>query len=63
MFPPALSDAALKAGYINGDIVLRVGAGHPEEVLRGLLRLEFADLTQRTDPIPRELRATTYTES
>jgi hypothetical protein len=48
VFPPVLSDAALKRGYLNEDIAQREGAGPPEELRQALLALEFADLTQRT---------------
>ena len=48
VFPPVLSDAALKRGYLNEDIARREGAGPPEELRQALLALEFADLTQRT---------------
>lgn len=48
VFPPVLSDAALKRGYLNEDIAQREGAGPSEQLLQALLGLEFADLTQRT---------------
>jgi hypothetical protein len=48
VFPPVLSDAALRRGYLNADIARREVTESPEELLQALLTLEFPNIKQRT---------------
>jgi hypothetical protein len=47
VFPPALSDAAWRRGYLNAHIVALHGEGTREEMAAGLAGLEIPDLIQR----------------
>jgi hypothetical protein len=48
VFPPALSDAAWRRGYLNAHLVALHGEGTREEMVAGLEGLEIPDLIQRT---------------
>ncbi|CAN5244045.1 hypothetical protein BH10PSE3_BH10PSE3_18010 [soil metagenome] len=48
MFPPALSDAAWRRGYLNAHIVALHGDGAIEEMAGRLADLEIPDLARRT---------------
>ncbi|HUB16852.1 MAG TPA: hypothetical protein VMB34_33265 [Acetobacteraceae bacterium] len=49
VFPPALSDAAWREGYVNDDIADREAALPLAELAAGIRLLEIADLRRRTD--------------
>ncbi len=49
VFPPALSDAAWRQGYVNGDIAQRETTVSVDRLRSGIARLEIANLRQRTD--------------
>jgi hypothetical protein len=48
VFPPALSDAAWRRGYLNAHLVALHGEGGREAMAAGLAGLEIPDLVQRT---------------
>jgi hypothetical protein len=48
IFPPALSDAAWRAGYVNDDIARHEHAMPAADLADGIRALEIADLRQRT---------------
>ncbi|HVC59862.1 MAG TPA: hypothetical protein VND19_05795 [Acetobacteraceae bacterium] len=49
VFPPALSDAAWRQGYVNADIAERETTNALAELSAGIRGLEIADLRQRTE--------------
>jgi hypothetical protein len=48
VFPPALSDAAWRKGYVNAHIAALHGPADPEVLAEGLARLELPSLAERT---------------
>jgi hypothetical protein len=48
VFPPAVSDAAWRQGYVNDDIAQREEIMPVAELAAGIRALEIADLRQRT---------------
>ncbi len=48
VFPPALSDAALQSGYVNGHVALLEGEQDLDALARRLRGLEWPDLASRT---------------
>jgi len=48
VFPPALSDAAWHAGYLNADIAHREATASVEDLRSGIREIEIASLPQRT---------------
>jgi hypothetical protein len=49
VFPPVLSDASWRQGYVNGDIVGRETDACLDELSAKLRQMEIADLRQRTE--------------
>jgi hypothetical protein len=49
VFPPALSDAAWRAGYVNDDIAQHEQTVPPADLAAGIRCLDIADLRQRTE--------------
>lgn len=49
IFPPALSDAVWKAGYVNDDIAWNDGIDSMPDLSEGIRALEIASLRQRTE--------------
>ncbi|HTK35258.1 MAG TPA: hypothetical protein VL358_08250 [Caulobacteraceae bacterium] len=48
LFPPALSDAAWRKGYVNAHIAALHGPADPKALAEGLARLELPSLAERT---------------
>ena len=48
LFPPALSDAAWRRGYVNAHIAALHGPAEPDALMKGLADLELPSLLERT---------------